>query len=98
MKDKKYNISMQTPIGKKHGLITVSSDGGVIRGILSVLNHSEPFEGMIDQNGCCSIKGKIVTLLKTVQYTANGVINEENIRLKVEAVNKIFEVTGEAVR
>lgn len=98
MKDKKYNISMQTPIGKKHGLITVSSDGGLIKGTLSVLNHSEPFEGVIDDNGTCSIKGKIVTLLRTVQYTAKGAINEDSVRLKVEAVNKSFEVTGEAVR
>ena len=88
---------MQTPIGKKHGEITVSTDDGVIRGVLSVLHHSEPFEGMISPDGKCFIKGKIVTLLRTVQYIAKGTVDDERVQLTVEAADNTFEVSGEAV-
>lgn len=98
MNGKKYNISMQTPIGRKQGTITVTTSDVTIKGSLDVLGHSEPFEGVIDADGICSIKGKIVTLLRTVHYTATGRIDEKEVRLRVEAVKNTFEVIGEAVR
>lgn len=96
MDSRRYNISMQTPIGKKYGTLTVSKDDGVLTGELGVMNHSEPFHGTIDSDGVCHIEGTIVTLLRTVNYTATGSINEDGVRLFVVAANHTFEVTGEA--
>ncbi len=93
---KRYDISMRTPIGKKHGFLIVNAENGVVTGELEIMDHSEPFHGVIDADGNCIISGNIVTLMRTVKYTASGTINDSSVELKVVAANHTFTVTGEA--
>ena len=96
MDHKRYDISMSTPIGKKRGYLTVNTENGVVTGELEVMKHSEPFRGVIDGDGNCLISGSIVTLMRTVKYTAVGIIKESTVELRVTAANHTFEVRGEA--
>lgn len=97
MKDRKYNITMNTPIGSRYGTISISLENSRIFGTLNLLEHSEPLSGLIDGEGNCTIYGKLKTLMRTVEYTAIGKITEKAIELSMKGERNIFKITGNAV-
>lgn len=51
MKKRKYDITMNTPIGSRYGTINLILADSCINGTLDLLEHSEPFSGSIDRKG-----------------------------------------------
>ncbi len=89
-----YNIVLKTLIGDKYGKMITRTSNGKIEGIISILNHSEPFCGIIKPDGNCDIKGKIVTLLNTLNFIGTGNINKHFISLNIFSDNNEFKITG----
>ncbi len=52
-----YDVRMRTPVGIRLGHMTVCRNLGKVSGFLDILNHSEPFEGIIDHDGNCEFMG-----------------------------------------
>ncbi|MGN1191391.1 MAG: hypothetical protein ACI4S0_01860 [Dorea sp.] len=94
MLKRKYNILMETPIGDRPGTMEVQIEYGQVNGCLNVLEHSETFEGEIDEQGNCCISGKIITLLNTIPYTATGRIETDTLELALKGKKNIFNITG----
>lgn len=97
MKKRKYIITMNTPIGLRHGTILLILTDSCINGTLDLLEHSEPLYGSIDDNGNCKISGRLITLMRTIEYTAIGRITEKAIELSLRGERNIFKITGIAV-
>lgn len=89
-----YNVRMQTSIGSRRGQMTVCIRSGRVVGYLNILQHSEPFEGTIDDSGNCKITGKLITLMRTVHYAATGTITPERLYLSLSDGQHILEITG----
>lgn len=89
-----YDIQMKTPIGIRLGRMTVHKNFDRVNGCLDILNHSEVFEGIIDINGNCDIVGKIITLMKTINYKASGKITSDGLNLFIKDRHYVFEITG----
>lgn len=51
MKEQSYNISLQTPLGKKQGKMHVKFHGENIDGNMELLKQNMPFSGSITVNG-----------------------------------------------
>lgn len=98
MKKGKYIIEMDTPIGPKFGIMKVCISGSMINGTLNLLEHSEPFSGTININGKCEIFGQIITLLRTIEYKAVGVITEKTVELSLQGDRNVFRIMGNAVK
>lgn len=96
MWSRQYSIAMQTPIGARYGTVTVVADGERLSGCLNVLNRGNRFHGSIHSDGSCEIKGSIVTLMRTVPYTAAGRITEEALSLTLTGEQETFKVSGKA--
>lgn len=96
MKNIKYNITMNTPVGFKHGSINVFTADNCIIGTLNLLEHTEPFSGLIDSEGNCKVSGKLITLMHTIEYTATGQITDNTIELLLQGDQKTFRITGTA--
>ena len=94
MSEQQYSIVMQTPIGKKYGSLSVSILADKLNGCLTLLNHNEPIEGIIDGNGNCSFTGKLVTLLRTIPYVATGIISDSEVKLQIKGARNTFRLTG----
>ena len=62
---------------------------------LSVLGHTEPIEGTVDERGNCSLKGKFVSLMKSVDFTADGTIDYDALRLAVKGDAGYYEIMGQ---
>lgn len=94
MLKRKYHILMHTPIGDRAGTLEIQIDRDKVNGYLNVLKHAEPFEGWIDENGYCHIKGKLITLMNTIPYTATGQILPESLTLSLNGGRSIYNMTG----
>ncbi|MGN1084220.1 MAG: hypothetical protein ACI4QX_04405 [Lachnospiraceae bacterium] len=91
---KSYDILMRTPIGEKRGNLTADIHDGTVNGTLSLLGHTEPFRGIINDNGECRINGKLITLMQTIEYNAIGTITGDTLQLFIQGGGNVFEVTG----
>lgn len=89
-----YDVRMRTPVGIRLGHMTVCRNLGKVSGFLDILNHSEPFEGIIDHDGNCELSGKMITLMRTIRYVATGRITPDSLTLSVRDERNVFEMTG----
>lgn len=92
-----YNIVMKTPVGLRYGTITLRLIDNQVYGTLDLLEHSESFRGTVDRDGNCTICGSLVTLMRTIRYTAVGKVSQKAIALSLQGERNIFEITGIAV-
>ncbi len=90
-----YDIFLHTPLGKKKGELKAKIENGKLSGVLSVLGHTEPIEGTVDTNGRCSLKGKIISLMKSIDFTANGTIDYHAVYLAINGNTGYYEILGE---
>jgi hypothetical protein len=98
MSQQRYSIVIQTPLGKKNGMLTASISGNLLRGWLYVLQHKEPFEGTIDAEGNCELCGKIITLMRTINYKATGKITPDSLKLSITDNRHVLEIIGTPCR
>lgn len=89
-----YDILLHTPLGKKKGELKAKIENGKLKGSLSLLGHTEPIEGSVEEKGNCSLKGKIVSLMKSIDFTADGTIDYEGIRLALKGDAGYYEIMG----
>ncbi|MGN1203938.1 MAG: hypothetical protein ACI4SA_02670 [Lachnospiraceae bacterium] len=94
MENRTYNIVMDTPVGSRYGTIRLNSAENHIHGTMDLLGHSEPFDGTMDGNGNCTLNGRLITLMRTIEYTAIGKITEMAIELSLQGERNIFRITG----
>ena len=97
MSDIVYNIVMKTPVGLRYGTMTLCMIDNRVYGVLDLLEHAEAFNGTVDSDGNCTICGCLVTLTKTISYTAVGKVSPKTIALSLQGDRNIFEITGIAV-
>lgn len=90
-----YDIILHTPLGKKKGELKAKIENGKLNGFLSVLGHTEPIEGTVDESGNCSLKGKFVSLMKSVDFSADGTIDYDALRLAVKGDAGYYEIMGQ---
>lgn len=90
-----YDILMHTPIGKRKGELKAKIENGKLIGFLTLFGNTEPIEGTVDESGKCSLKGKFITLIKSVDFTADGTINPDIIRLAVKGDCRCYEIMGQ---
>ena len=90
-----YDIVLLTPLGKKKGELKAKIENKKLNGFLSVLGHTEPIEGTVDENGKCSLKGRFVSLMKSVDFTADGTIDYDALRLAVKGDTGSYEILGQ---
>lgn len=89
-----YDISLITPLGKKKGELKAEIENGKLTDFFSLLGHTEPIVGTVDENDHCSLKGKFVTLINTIHFTADGTINYDTMQLTIKGESSTYEMVG----
>jgi len=89
-----YSVLLHTPLGQRSGKLEVQINGDRSSGILHILNRSEPFFGRIDEDGTCRFKGRLVTLIRTIPYQAEGRITKEAVELSLVGDTGKYRLTG----
>lgn len=89
-----YDIFLSTPLGQKKGELKAKIENGKLMGFLSLLGHTEPIDGTVDENGNCSLKGKFITLMNTIDFKADGIINYDVLKLSLKGTRGVYEMAG----
>lgn len=95
---RKYDVQMRTPLGSRSGTLEVEIEKGRVTGSLDVLKHAEPIEGSIDEAGTCCLRGKMITLMSTIPYTATGQMTMDSLELFLRGGRNVFHMTGTPVQ
>ena len=82
MKIYRYSVTLETPIGIRHGVMTAQTDDSSVTGVLHIMQADNPFNGEIIGN-ICHIRGKLKTLVSSVSYTAEGILDSKCISLEL---------------
>ena len=93
--ERKFEIVMHAPLGKRRGTISFTECNGRIEGALVLFGNSEPFEGKIADEGTIEFSGKLATKLYTFSYKAEGTVSGNKLSLLVTGGRHCFEITGE---
>lgn len=93
-----YDVLMNTPLGKRKGELKAKIENGKLIGFLSLFGHTEPIEGTVDENGNCFLRGKFITLMQSVDFTADGTIDFDALRLAVKGDCGYYEIMGQRRR
>ena len=91
---RKYDVTMQTPIGVRYGTMLLTVDTGNVDGILDILKKANPFHGEINENGSCRIKGILTTLMYTIPYEGEGEITRDAFFLKLTTERESYDLSG----
>ena len=82
--DHTYAVIVSTPMGELPGKVVLNIAGNSVCGMLSLLNHDNPFSGGSIEDGKVAFKGELKTPLGMMAYTVTGTLVEG----KIEAVAK----------
>lgn len=90
-----YDVLMNTPLGQRKGVLKAKIENGKLTGFLSLFGHTEPIEGTVDENGNCSLRGKFITLMQSVDFAADGTIDCDTLRFAIKGDCGCYEIIGQ---
>ena len=76
-----FEITLHVPIGERRGKLWLERNDNLIQGILEVMGHRNVFTGSVGTDGMVEVKGNLLTLMRTLSYTALGCLDAETLRL-----------------
>lgn len=97
MLQQNYKVILDTPLGKRNGILELVISETKIDGYLSIFQNRERVTGELFSDGSCRLSGKFVTLMSEFFYEATGRINGDNIELTLHGGSSIFQMKGIAI-
>lgn len=94
MLQKNYKVILDTPLGKRNGILELVISETKIDGYLTIFQNREPVTGELSNDGSCRLSGKFVTLMSEFYYEATGRINCDHIELTLHGGNSVFQMKG----
>ena len=94
MIDGNYNVTMQTPMGKKNGELTLQTTGNVLTGKMVILGkNTELTPGKVNGKSF-QFNGELHTAVGRMAYTCNGTVTESGLTAMVETRKGKFLLNG----
>lgn len=90
----RYKIMMKTQMGRKYGELIFLTEGEVLSGSLNILAYRNPFYGGTIRHGKCRFTGEMVTPVRNIAFTAEGMADESSVELDVYTDGGILHITG----
>lgn len=90
----RYAVTIRTLLGPRRGVMEWEISGETAAGFLTLLGHREPFSGAIGADGCCRLEGRMVTILRTVAFSASGYVTPRTVELVLREQRNTFQLQG----
>ncbi|MGN0971750.1 MAG: hypothetical protein ACI4OY_07315 [Aristaeellaceae bacterium] len=90
-----YAITMETPLGDRCGQLLLECEQGICQGVMTLLGTRSSITGTLEPGGQCELRGLLCTLLRTIPYTAAGVMKPERLSLTLKAGSRCYRLDGE---
>ena len=89
-----YDIILETPLGPRRGSADVRVKDGNVEGTLHVLGRLSRFCGSVDASGALRLRGALLTLVRRIDFAAEGRMDGEHIELTLHGARDVLRVTG----
>lgn len=89
-----YEILVDTPFGRRSGVLVLRSMGPRIEGTLCVLQYSGEVFGEQLADGTCRLFGSIAANSRSYSYKALGRITDDKLRLTLYGGDGAYSLTG----
>ena len=90
----KYDVTMKTQLGDRHGILELDEARPDVKGVLHILGKATPLHGSIGSDGRCRLEGMLQTLVRTTRFTADGIISARYLDLILHSCHGIWTMTG----
>lgn len=92
-----YEITVQTQLGRRNGLLILDIVQDQIEGSFHFLSRTMPLIGSIDPEGKIELSGTFITRLKTHTYHACGMIQKTAISLIMHEAKHCYKAEGKEI-
>lgn len=89
-----YEITMQTPVGKKTGTIRLVSDGGVLSGYIKAMGYLSSFKNGVIEGDAIAFSGILNAGFLQISYKAKGRIDGKNLTADAYTKWGTFKILG----
>lgn len=94
MLDGTYNTSLDTPMGKINGMITLVTNGNSVQGIIEVMGSKSSFNGVKVSNDKCTFNGNIKTPIGAIDYKSICTVIGDILNMEISLPQGRFTMTG----
>lgn len=97
MTERLFDIVLKTPLGQRHGQLTLQAQGGTVSGRLTVLRGSEPIRGRMFPDGTLEFEGVMHSPVREHPYHAIGRLTGEALEMDLLDGRQCFRLKGSEV-
>lgn len=94
MPEHTYEVTLEAPLGKRPGSLTLDSLDGECRGVLSLMSFANPVSGRIQEGGVCALSGWMRTLMRSLPFTAEGWVRRDAVELTLHWNGRSYPLHG----
>ncbi len=94
MPDYLYDVTMNTPLGERRGVLRLTALEGSTSGSLMLLGISHPILGSISPDGVCHLTGTLQTLIHRLPFRAEGRISPPKVDMLLVCEHRTYPISG----
>ncbi len=92
--NKNYRVGVKVPLGIRNGFLRLHIYDSEISGQLELLGKTEKVEGSITADGTMHFKGLLTTPIRSVEYVADGKMEDDSICLHLTSGLSHYTLNG----
>ena len=89
-----FQITMKVPLGERPGKMRWEEEGGSLSGFLEIMGHKNPFSGQMSSEKIIKIEGTLVTLIRNIPFSAEGMIENGHLKMAITEVRHTYSLEG----
>lgn len=97
MLDGTYVGSVDTPMGKVDGKVSLVTSGNMATGVIEVMGMKSSFSNGVVRGNTCTFTGEFKTMLGKITYEVTGALQGEILNITVNTNKGQFSLQGKKV-
>lgn len=88
-----YEIELKVPLGIRHGMMTLKTDGESVNGYMEIMGSKTGFTGTLKEDRI-AVTGTIKTLVRLIEYEGKGELQNGQIHMQLQDKKRSYMLTG----
>lgn len=97
MLDGTYVGSVDTPMGKVSGKVSIATNGNTATGTLEVMGIKSDFTNGVVNGNMCTFKGSFKSMLGSIQYEVSGKLDGDILNITANTNKGQFILKGKRI-
>ena len=89
-----YALEMETPLGKRRGVLTLTLRGDNVSGDLTLFTRTAPIQCGHRSGDSLTFQGEMKTLVGVLPYQASGILRQDALEMEISTARGHYPVRG----